>query len=130
MLGVHAEVTYYDKPNFWRARIPVPTNLNIGNWAALCVTEEDDLVLQYIQFGFPAGYEGPVPTSTFHNHPSAVHHSSDVAAYMSKELREGAILGLFDHPAFSPWTQTNPLLTRPKKDSYLRPCVPALFKAA
>ena len=29
-------------------------------------------------------------------------------------------VGPFDHPPFTPWTQTNPLLTRPKKDSHLR----------
>ena len=72
------------------------------------------------EFGFPVGYEGPVPTPTFHNHPSAVHHSNDVVAYIMKELGEGAMLGPFDQPPFTPWTQTNPLLTRPKKDFHLR----------
>ena len=56
----------------------------------------------FLQFGFPAGYESPVPTPTFHNHPSAVHHGSDVAAYISKELKEGPMLGPFNHPPFTP----------------------------
>ena len=100
LLGMHAWVTCHTEPNFQGVRIPVPTNLNIANWAALCVTKEDDLILQFLQFGFPAGYRGPIPTPTFHNHPSPVHHSSDVAAYISKDLKDGAMLGPFDHPPF------------------------------
>ena len=65
-----------------------------------------------------AGYEGPTPT--FHNNYSAVTHKADVAAYILKELEEGAMLGPFDFPPFYPSTQTNPLLTRPKRDSHLR----------
>ena len=72
--------------------------------------------MQYLWFGLPAGYEDPPPTPTFHNHPSALHHSSDVAAYILKELRKRAMVGPFDHPPFTPWTQTNPLLSRPRKD--------------
>ena len=86
----------------------------------ICVTPDDHLTFQFLHFGFPVGYEGPVPTPTFHNHPSAVRHSTDVAAYILKELGEGAMLGPFNHPPFTPWTQTNPLLTRPKKDSHFR----------
>ena len=97
MLGMFAGVTGYVEPNFRGTRLPVPTNLNLGEWAAICTTEEDALTLQYLTFGFPVGYEGPVPTPTFHNHPSAVHHSSDVAACIMKELVEGAMLGLLFH---------------------------------
>ena len=68
---------------------------------------------------FPSRLRGSPPRPTFHDHHSAVHYSSDVAAYISKELKEGAMLGPFNHPSFTPWTQTNPLLTRPKKDSHL-----------
>ena len=42
---------------------------------------------------------------------------ADVAAYINKELSEEAMLGPFDNPPFTPWCQTNPLLTCPKKDS-------------
>ena len=119
LLDVHAVVTSYDQPNFLGTRLPVPTNLNLQQWQQICVTPDDHLTLQFLQFGFPAGYEGPVPTPTFHNHPSAVHHNTDVAAYILIELGEGAMLGSFDQPPFTPWTQTNPLLTRPKKDSHL-----------
>ena len=65
LLGVHVGVTCYAKSSCRGAHISVPSNLNLVNWAALCVTIEDTLVLQYLQFGFPAGYEGPVPTPVF-----------------------------------------------------------------
>ena len=120
LLGVHVVVTSYNQPNFRGPRIPVPTILNLPEWEKICVTPEDHLTFQYLQFGFPTGYERPVSTPTFHNHPSAAHHSTDVEAYILKELGEGAMMGPFDQPPFTPWTQTNPLFTRPKRDSHLR----------
>ena len=92
MLAVYAGVTCYNEPYLWGACLSVPSNLNIEEWAAICVTKEDAATLQFSQFVFPAGLEGPVPTPTFHNHPSAVHHSSDSAAYIWKDLKEGAML--------------------------------------
>ena len=61
------------------------------------------------------GYESPVPNPSLTNHSSAKNHSRDVAAYSTKELEEGAML-----EPFHPWTQINPLLTGPKKDSQAR----------
>ena len=119
LLTVYVVVTSYHQANLLGARIPVPTNLNLQQLEKICVTPEDHLTLQYLQFGFPVGYDGPVPTPTCHNHPSAVHHSTDVAVYIFKVLGEGAMLGPFDQLPFTPWTQTNPLLTRPKKDSFV-----------
>ena len=84
MLGVVTGVTGYAKTDFRDARLPVHTNLNLDKWAAICTTGVDALTLEYLTVKFPAGYEGPVPTPTLHNHPSAVHHSSDVAAYITK----------------------------------------------
>ena len=83
---------------FRGAHFFVPTNFNLWEWAAICTTEDDALTLDYLTFGFPGGYEGPVPTPTFHNHPSAVHHSKDGTHYITKELGEGAMLGPFDKP--------------------------------
>ena len=101
MLGVFAGITCYAELNFQRTHLPVRTNLNLSEWAAICTTEEDALTFDYLTFGFPAGYEGPVATSTFHNHLRAVHHSKDVAAYIMKELGEGVMLGPFDTPPLS-----------------------------
>ena len=127
LLVVHVEVTCYGQPIFWGARISVPTNLNLQQWAKRCVTPQNHVTFPFLQFGFATGYEGPGPTPTFENNSSAVHHTTDVAAYILKELKEEAMLGPFDQPPFTPWTQTTPLLTRLKKDSHLRCVIMDLF---
>ena len=50
------------------------------------------------------------------NHPSATQHPSDVIAYINKELKHACIIGpVQSHPFQWPWS--NPMMTRPKKDS-------------
>ena len=51
MLGVH-NYGGNKLPIFGVLTFPVPTNVNIGNWVALCITKEDDRIFQYFQFGF------------------------------------------------------------------------------
>ena len=75
--------------------LPVPSNLNLHHWEEICVTPDNHLILQYLQFTFTAGYEGPVPTPTFHNHPSAVCHSNDVHGGIH---HEGALGGSHARP--------------------------------
>ena len=43
MLGVFAGVACY--AHFRGARLPVPTNLHLYEWARLCSTDDDDLTL-------------------------------------------------------------------------------------
>ena len=43
MLGVFVVIICYAEPNFHGARLPIPTNLNLGEWAAICTTKEDAL---------------------------------------------------------------------------------------
>jgi hypothetical protein len=81
---------------------------------------EDKSLVDMLKFGFPASYEGPVPHPTDHNHASAIHHPEAIKAYTDKETHEGAMLGPFSDPPFHPWTQTNPLMTRPKRASHER----------
>ena len=74
-------------------------------------------MVQFLCFGFLAGYEGPVPTPSSVNHPSANTHCKDVAVYIAKELSEGAMVDLFENPPFMMWCHINQLLTQHKKDS-------------
>ena len=121
MLALFTCVVSYRDHNFCGARIPIPANLHLPQWAELCYNDDDDFrTLSFLTYGFPAGYAGPIPTPSHINHPSAISHSRHVATYVCKELGEGAMLGPFDAPPFSPWTQTNPLLTCEKKDSTQR----------
>ena len=74
------------------------------------------MTLEYLTLRFPVGYEGPVPIPTLHNHPSAVHHRSDIAAYITKELEEGAMLGPFDPaPPSFPGPKPTPYSQVPKR---------------
>ena len=60
-------------------------------------------VLQYLKYGFPTGFEGPIPTPSFGNHFSAINHPRDVKVYIATELSEGAMLGTFPRSHFAPW---------------------------
>ena len=70
-------------------------------------------------YNFRVGDEGPVSTPVANNHASALQHPHDVVAYVTKELKDGAILSKYDELQFIPWYQVNALLTRQKKDSHL-----------
>ena len=76
--------------------------------------------MEFLEFGFPVGYEGPVPTPDTSNHASAVSHLQDLTAYINKEVEEGTMHSPFKNLPFTPWCQVNALLTKlykPKKDS-------------
>ena len=114
---IYYEVIANGAPNFIGARVPLPTNLHICQWNLIAVTPEDKVVVEFLQYVFPAGFCGPIPTPTLGYHPSATNHPSHLDSYINNELKHWAMLGPFSAPPFYPWCQTNPLLKRPKKDS-------------
>ena len=117
MLDIYRVVTAHGQPNFRGAHLPLPSNFDVHQWSAIAHTQADLEVLQYLKYGFPVGFEGPIPTPSFSNHSSAVNYPRDIKAYIATELSEGPRLGSFPQPPFTPWCQTNPLLTRPKRNS-------------
>ena len=52
----HIIVKQTGQPNYASARIQVPTELNIANWRKLCGNYRDQLLLDYLEFGFPFVY--------------------------------------------------------------------------
>ena len=82
-------------------------------------TPEDKQTVEFLQYGFPAGYQGMVPSSarSTANQSSANAYPKYLAVYISTEVGQGVMLCPFDSPPFHPWYLVNPLLTRPKKDS-------------
>ena len=73
-----------------------------------------------LEFGFPIGYTASLPPAPYSgNHPSATQHPSDVTAYIKKELKHTAIIGPLQSHPFQ-WPRSNPMMTRPKKDSSAR----------
>ena len=84
LLHVYEAVMAFGVPNSKGAITPHPSNLHFEEWQKIAHTREDDITISYLTFGFPARYEGPVPTPSHANHPSANKHCGDVAAYITK----------------------------------------------
>ena len=106
--------------NYRGARQPVPHNINIPAWRSRSHLFHDPSLVDMLEFGFPVGYTAPhLPAPHSGNHPSANQFPADVSAYITKELHHSAIIGPADHHPFQ-WTRSNPMMTRPKKDSATR----------
>ena len=105
-------------PNCMGARIPVPSSLNIEAWRAYTTDSNDDHeLIDFLQYGFPIGYLGPVSnTSDIDNHASAVQFPDHVHNFVQEEIDEGAFLGPCTAPPFREWSHTSPIMTRPKAD--------------
>lgn len=104
-------------PNYLVVRHPLKSQLNIMAWRRLLSNYHDQVICEYLEFGWPISYTSDrIPTSTMVNHQSAEEYPRQIEAFLEKEHRLGAMLGPFQEPPFSPWTQISPLMTRPKKD--------------
>ena len=91
MLDIYGKVASLGKPNFWGSHIHLALYFN--EWHAIIHSEPEKETLQFPQYGFPVGFEGPIPTPTMGNHPSATCYPQDVTAYISKVIGERTILG-------------------------------------
>ena len=83
----------------------MPTLLNLSSWWSLLTEYSDVVVCDYIEFGWPIGYDyhGVLPSSDFHNHRGALDFPSAVDSYLSKELALGSVCGPFaDNPFMAP----------------------------
>ena len=120
LAAIYQAVQAVGTPNYRGARQPVPHNLNIQAWRDRSHLFPDASLVEMLEFGFPIGYTAPHPPAPHTgNHPSANQFPADIDAYLNKELHHSAIIGPADHLPFQ-WPRTNPLMTRPKKDSSSR----------
>ena len=120
LAAIYQAVQAVGTPNYRGARQPVPHNLNIQAWRDRSHLFPDASLVEMLEFGFPIGYTAPHPPDPHPgNHPSANQYPADIDAYLNKELRHSAIIGPADHLPFQ-WPRTNPMMTRPKKDSSSR----------
>jgi hypothetical protein len=117
MADIYTAVSALGLPNYKGLRIPLPSHLNFKAWEEHCQEYEDKMVVDYLKYGFPIGFTGPLPEPTYTNHAIARQHAEHLNTYTDTEVKEGAMLGPFSHEPFQPWCQVNPLLTRDKKDS-------------
>ena len=109
-------------PNAMAARVPLPTRLNVETWKReLGQSGAYAQLLDFIQFGFPVGYLGPISdTRGVDNHPSATDFPRHIQAFINKEIGIGGVLGPFESPPFTPWCHVSPLMSRPKSDPTAR----------
>ena len=80
--------------NYIATRVPVPSALKISRWQALLTDYHNRQLLTFLKLGWPADYSA--------NHPP-VHIMTN--------------LGPFETPLYTPWAQTSPMKTRPKKNT-------------
>lgn len=91
-----------------QARRHLPTNLKIDVWERELRHEGGDLeLLEFIKFGFPLGYAGPISNCKDQkNHKSAIDFPNQVKSFIDKEVLLGGVVA-----------HTSPLMSREKKDS-------------
>ena len=116
MISIYDVVRGTGLPNALGARIPVPSNLKLHEWEK-CLGEIGGRaqLLDFLTYGFPIGYVGPVSDSRHvKNHPSADQYPKQVEAFLDKEISKGGLMGPYSTPPFTPWCHVSPLMSRPK----------------
>ena len=109
-------------PNCMKARLPLPSGLNIEAWERYAdMTGDEAQLIDFIKFGFPLGYMGPVSdTCNTPNHSSARDFPEQVSQFVGVEVRHGALVGPFLATPFAPWAHISPLMSREKSDGVSR----------
>ena len=101
--------------NYAQARTPLEAGLNLEEWEHELKDYPDQMIIQYLKFGFPLSLVNPNRlSSTFiKNHHSAIQFSDAVQSYLDNEVALGAMLGPVNEVQSS-YFHCSPLLTRPK----------------
>ena len=102
-------------PNYRQVRVPITSGINVEAWKRHRYDYKDQLIIQYLQFGFPLSIKEPdsLCKQNPKNHFSAIQHSKAISDYLTKEGNFGAILGPIKNVTDCPM-HCSPLLTRPK----------------
>ena len=84
------------EPNYRVARIPVFSALNIAKWRELLQHYPDNVICDFLEFGWPIGYmSDTLPIFDLRTHRGALTFPDQVNAYLSKEVQLGRIAGPF-----------------------------------
>ena len=106
-------------PNAMSTRIQVRSKLNIAAWERhLSELGGRDRVLDFVKYGFPTGYVGPVSdTADIPNHPSKSDFPAPVNECIVQEIQLEGLVGPSVNPVFAPWVHCSPLMSREKGDT-------------
>ena len=109
-------------PNCMSAKIPLVSGINVEAWRDLTDgSPEEAELIDFIEFGFPLGYNGPVSqTDVTTNHNSAKEFMPHIWEFIEQEQTHGTLHPTYDGPPFKQWHHTSPMMTRPKADPLKR----------
>ena len=89
------------KPNFLEARVPVDSQLKVGEWEHHLASYLDKQLLEIIRFGFLLDFNRSCELGEYTgNHASAREYPADNEAYINEELSLGS---LWVHLMFIPY---------------------------
>ena len=120
MVGLHERVFASGLPNYKGLRIPLESKLNIPQWRSFLEDYPDNVIVDYLEFGWPVGYDYEkygFPVSQLRNHSGAINYPDELDIYLEAELARHSIAGPFISPPFSGRLAISPLNSVPKKDS-------------
>ena len=105
------------RPNFRGCRIPLPGNkFNIPLWRELLYDYPDNIVCDFLEFGFPLDFDKSVDlrTDERRNHKGAREHPEFIDQYLRNEIKRSRIAGPFNHNPLSRPIMVSPLNSVPK----------------
>ena len=102
-------------PNYWQVGVPIKSGLNIETWRRQLHDYKDQVLLQYLEYGFPLSIKDSrsLTEQNTKNHFLATQYHQAVSSYLAKERQFGAIMGPI--PKVQDYAiHCSPLITRPK----------------
>ena len=106
--------------NYKHSRIPLKSNLNIPLWRKHLHDYSDNIICDYLEFGWPVGYQYEVygfPVSNSRSHRGAMSFPAELDKYLAEERSRGSVAGPFSSIPFHRGMAVSPLNTVPKKDT-------------
>ena len=115
---VHDFLAQTVEPNYFVARVAVPSILNISIWRELLQDYGDSVVWDFLEFGWPVGFmPTTLPVFDLRTHCVALLFSEQTTAHLTKEISLRRVAGPFDAVPFTDGFVVSSLNTVPKRDS-------------
>jgi len=117
-IDIHRSVVDFGTPNYLGPKIIVPSRLNIPCWRDALRDYHDQVICDFLEFGWPIGFEhDSIPSFTTRTHRGALDYPNAVQKYLHSEVLLGRVVGPFTTSPFSDGFVASPLNTVPKRDS-------------
>ena len=84
-------------PNYIKAKVPVPSSLNINAWRTRLAKYSDESLVDHLEFGWPLDYTAPAP-------PTPIYCNQTWFTYVNLLLKRWTWVPFMEAP-FEPWFQ-------------------------